>query len=87
MEIINALPSANIYISLQIVVGWIIGQKRLEKDILADQSAHGATNQLVELNQGKRQIIDILKWQMQMQKNMLMIKFLIMKIFKCLVII
>ena len=61
MEIINALPSANIYISFQIVVGWIIGQKRLEKDILADQSAHGATNQLVELNQGKKQIIDILK--------------------------
>jgi hypothetical protein len=61
VEIINALPSANIYISSQIVVGWIIGQKRLEKDILADQSAHGATNQLVELNQDKRQIIDILK--------------------------
>ena len=77
----------NIYILSQIVVGWIIGQKRLEKDILADQSARGATNQLAELNKGKRQIIDILKWQMQMQKNMLMIKFLIMKIFKCLVII
>jgi len=51
----------NIYILSQIVVGWIIGQKRLEKDILADQSARGATNQLAELNKGKRQIIDILK--------------------------
>jgi hypothetical protein len=59
--IINALTCANIYILLQIVVGWIIGQNRQEKYILADHSVHGANNQLVELKKGKKQIIDILK--------------------------
>ncbi len=59
--IINALPSANIYILSQIVVGWILDKKCLDKYMLADQSAHGATNQLVGPCQVKRQIIDILK--------------------------